>query len=236
MVYQYAINTAKVFDLKELEGYLDLISIERKKRISKFYFTKDKVQSLFAEIILRYILYKRYSFRNDQIKLGYSDYGKPYIVTHSNIHFNLSHSGSWVLCAVGDVPLGIDVEIIKDKDLDISGRIYTKEENDFLFAKPPEDRINTFYKFWTLKESYVKNVGKGLSIPFDSFSFQINKDEIKFLVEGRQNKNFRFYTNQLDNLHCTSLCVNSRPEEIVNENIRILTLNELLEWKEHLIL
>lgn len=232
MVYQYAINTEAILDLEELENFFNLISEERRQRILKFHYTKDKVHSLFAEIILRYVLCKQYGFRNEQIKFRYTDYGKPYLAAYKDIHFNLSHSGSWVICVIGEVPLGIDIERMKNKELDIAGRCFTKEERDFIFSQTLQNRVRTFYKLWTLKESYVKNVGMGLSIPFDSFSFRIIKDDIQLLLNGRQDHNFLFYINQLDSLHCTALCVNCKSEDKVNENIKILSLDELLEWNK----
>lgn len=101
---------------------------------------------------MRYVLCEQYGFTNPQIKFGYSDYGKPYIVEHHDIHYNISHSGSWVLCAIGGVPLGIDVEFMKDKKIDITGRVFSKEENDFINSQFPENnKIRAFHKLWTLK-------------------------------------------------------------------------------------
>ena len=56
-------------------------------------------------------------------------------------------------------------------------RFFSDDEYKYILAGQ-EDRISRFYDLWTLKESYIKYVGKGLSIPLDSFSFIIEKDKI----------------------------------------------------------
>ena len=37
-------------------------------------------------------------------------HGKPYLVNHPKIHYNISHSGRFVLCAISGVPVGIDIQ------------------------------------------------------------------------------------------------------------------------------
>ena len=35
-----------------------------------------------------------------------------------------------------------------------------------------DEKINYFYDLWTLKESYIKTIGKGLYTPLNSFSIK----------------------------------------------------------------
>lgn len=232
MVYQYAFNTKKIVSLNEVHELFNIVSDERKKKINGFYFVKDKVHSLFAEIVLLYALWERYDLNYTYLKFYRTEYGKPYLAHHKDKFFSLSHSGNWVLCGIGDKPLGIDVEQMKEKELSITKRIYTKEESNHIFTQSLENRVKEFYKIWTLKESYVKSVGKGLSIPFNSFMFQLHGDNIQFYLQGERNYNFIFNVQQLDEQHITALCVNTKSERMINDNIRILTLEELMKLKD----
>ncbi|WFR57109.1 4'-phosphopantetheinyl transferase superfamily protein [Anaerocolumna sp. AGMB13025] len=231
MIYQYAINTNGILSMKEVSELLYIISDERRKKIDRLCFMKDKVHSLFAEVILRYALWERYSIYGPYIEFEQSEYGKPSLTNYKDIHFNLAHSGSWVLCGIGDISLGIDVEQINEMKFSIADRIYTKEENYFILKQSLENRKKAFYKIWTLKESYVKNIGKGLSIPFDSFSFQFYDNKIQFYLQGEKNNNLLFKTGQLDDQHLTALCVDSKCDNLALKKVKILTVKELMKWR-----
>ena len=90
--------------------------------------------------------------------------GKPAL---PGICFNLSHSGHWVVLAVGDQPVGIDVECPKPgRDWQrLAARYFTPEEQSFA-----QENQTRFLQVWTGKESYLKYTGEGLRRPLQSFS------------------------------------------------------------------
>ncbi len=124
-----------------------------------------------SEVLLRYILWKHYKILLNEVKFEYNVYGKPSLARNTNLYFSISHSDEWILCAVSEVPIGIDVEKIVEDVIGIANRFYTKEEVTYIEKKLPINRDAAFCKIWTLKESYVKCIGKGLSIPLNSFWF-----------------------------------------------------------------
>lgn len=86
--------------------------------------------------------------------------GKPY--AEGNIaELNLSHSGRWLLCAVGDQPLGVDIEMIQPRNLKVAERFFTAKEQEFL-AEEQGDALIGFLKVWTAKEAYFKWLGSGI--------------------------------------------------------------------------
>lgn len=95
-----------------------------------------------------------------------------------NIHYNISHSDKQVTGSTDNLPVGIDVEQIKPIDIKISERFFSKHEFNKLLGKSYTEREPYFYELWTLKESYIKAVEKGLSIPLDSFTIRINGGNI----------------------------------------------------------
>ena len=48
---------------------------------------------------------------------------------------------------------------------------------------PPSERARCFFRLWTLKEAYIKAIGKGLSAPLNSFAFTLEPIRIAFLSE-----------------------------------------------------
>lgn len=95
--------------------------------------------------------------------------GKPYLVNHPDIHFNISHSDGAVICAVGRIPMGIDLQIHKtvcggslcrQRIEKTAKRILSKEEwNCF---ERSGHAAECFYEYWTKKESYLKYTGEGI--------------------------------------------------------------------------
>ncbi|MDR2544958.1 MAG: 4'-phosphopantetheinyl transferase superfamily protein [Methanobrevibacter sp.] len=138
----------------------------------KYLFNKDKYLSGGGRILLRYIL----------AKLSIEDYiisidgnGKPFLLSHPNIHFNISHSGDLVLIGVSDKSIGVDIEKIQNLDyIGISKHFFHNREYTKIFNT---DSINVFFKILTLKESYVKMKGTGL-IDLKSFVVDIDKNLI----------------------------------------------------------
>jgi 4'-phosphopantetheinyl transferase len=112
---------------------------------------------------------------NPKFKIG--EYGKAYISNYDDLHFNLSHSGKMVTCALSDDVVGVDVEYNDPKiDLNIAKHYFFNEEyQDIMNSNNSSD---TFFNYWVLKESYMKYTGLGFHLNLDSFQIEI-KDEIK---------------------------------------------------------
>ena len=146
-------------DLEDLLNN-ELLSIKDKSDCLRYLRTENKKEKLVAYIL-----------RNKHIgKCTLSARGKPLA---KGKYFNISHSHERVMCAIGDVPVGCDVQKIEDKSeraLKIAKRFFTKEEFEKLMSvEEKEERNAFFFLMWTLKESYIKCVGGGLGIPLDSF-------------------------------------------------------------------
>ena len=95
------------------------------------------------------------------------------------MQFNLSHSGDYAMCIIGDSPVGCDVERVRKIALKLADRFFAQSEKEMISNQPTEDdKINTFFRLLTLKESYVKAEGQGLSIGLNSFAVQPDFNKI----------------------------------------------------------
>lgn len=111
---------------------------------------------------------------NQATEFSHTENGKPYIPGFP-LHFNLSHSGEFALCAVSTVPVGCDIEKLRANanfGKELSKRFFTSEEADYIDAIENEsEKSAAFFRIWTQKESYVKAIGKGIAaLPFNTFS------------------------------------------------------------------
>ena len=90
--------------------------------------------------------------------------GKPHFPQHPQCHFNLSHSGRYALCAVGECPVGVDIQIIKTTFREgLPRRVCSPEQLLWLEQQPHHWR--SFARLWSMKESRVKWDGSGLTHP-----------------------------------------------------------------------
>lgn len=222
MIKVYAVNILDEIAEEHYKNLLSYVSPEKQARIQKFRFQEDAKRSLYGDLLTRYLICTNLGINNDQIKFITNQYGKPYLKGFSQFDFNISHSGDWVVCAVSDKGIGIDVEQIKPVNLHIAKRFFSKTEYIDLTAKPVSLQEDYFYNLWTLKESYIKYKGKGLSMPLDSFAFVIHEDKIELTSQDRDKLYFKL--NFLDHAHKAALC---SERECTGVFIEMMNVNNL---------
>ncbi len=151
------------------------VSVEKRDKIGKFLRREDALRCLFADLLARYMLMRNKGVKNEEISFCYSSYGKPFYNDHEHCHFNISHSGEWLVCVTDDEPVGIDVELIAPIDMEVAENYFSKKECEQLFSLSLTEQTIFFYDLWTCKESYLKLNGMGLSAPLDSFTVSIDQ-------------------------------------------------------------
>lgn len=97
--------------------------------------------------------------------------GKPFFKEKPEIKFNISHSGEHCAIMISDSVCGADIEEIRPFPQRVIKRICTYEEQKYLSLLPEKKQETAKWMLWTLKESYVKAVGKGLSYGMKNISF-----------------------------------------------------------------
>lgn len=202
---------------------LNLVSFEKQEKIKKYRFKEDKLRTLCGDVLLRYILINFYDIKNEQIAFYKNDYGKPFL-KDLPFFFNISHSGEWVICAVSNENIGADIEIIKHTNLSIGERFFSKEENEYLNNTSKEEKEKAFFNIWTLKESYVKYIGQGLSMPLNSFSFKFERDLVKLHDSSNNIKNLNFRQYFIKDNYIVSVCSNL---SCFPQQIDIINLSEM---------
>lgn len=176
------IYTADTEDFRDPELYsriFEELPEIRKKKVLKLKREEDRLCSLAAGALLLRLARDK-GLPEDMADLTENEYGKPFFSEHPDVQFSLSHSGTRVLLAVSDRPVGCDVERIR-KDwnyMGIARRFYAPEELALLTAEAdPDARAILFYRLWTLKESFLKETGRGLYLPLDSFCIRFSGNE-----------------------------------------------------------
>ena len=103
-------------------------------------------------------------------------HGKPYLREYPQIQFNISHCMGLAVLAVGDCSVGIDVEYVRPYREPLLKRVLSEAELRQMEAAGEAGREELFFRFWTLKESCVKAMGCGITVPLQDISFHIGDD------------------------------------------------------------
>jgi len=206
--------TDEVFDvwLKKLPKF-------RQDKVMRYRFRNDRVRSLCAYLLLCVGLGRIVE------NFSYNEHGKPALMD-DDLQINFSHAKSAVVAGFSKHPIGVDVEFIREKYPKIvCKRVFTDAEiQQIETAKNP---TLMFFKFWTLKESFVKCLGQGLSFPLKTVEFQLNGEEVKFAIGGAgadlQSVPYTFSTFTQDG-HQVSICVGT--DETSAPAVRNLSFEE----------
>lgn len=217
----YAADASVLQEERLFAAAYNLASDRRKQKTDRYCFLKDRCSSLGAELLLRKALGDLGVY---EFSFSYGEAGKPYLAGQNGLYFNLSHSGNYILCAVSDHEIGCDIEIIRDTDLHIAKRFFHRNEYEII-ASQTTDRAKSelFFRYWTLKESFLKATGLGMQLPLDQFEILL-KDEISVIqnVDSRR-YSFREYNN-IDSCQC-AVCTADAP---FHADLTMINLEECL--------
>ena len=144
----------------DLDAALGEISEQRREQALKFKHELGKRLCVLAYQLLKRGLAEVYGIRENPV-FEYNEHGKPMIVGHPEIFFNLSHCKEAAICVVSDQPVGVDVESVRSFNESLVR--YTMNEAEVKEIESAEDQAVAFIRLWTKKESALKLIGTGIS-------------------------------------------------------------------------
>ena len=203
---------------------LSLISEERRNRILRFRKPLDEQRSLLADLLVRSRICDLLQMDNEEIHFDYENHGRPFLRGADGFHFNASHSGKWIIGAFSSLPVGVDVQRIGIVNIRLAKRFFSEQENADLLKRSEENRADFFYELWTLKESYLKAIGSGLTVPLSSFTV---KEVDGFIRIESQGKTLPFHLKQyeIDEEHKIAVCAT---ESRFSERIEVKEIDEIV--------
>jgi 4'-phosphopantetheinyl transferase len=222
----YALNLDQSIKPSLFNILLPFVSKQRREKINKFIRKEESDRALAADILIRVAIVENLGIKNQDILFHYNTYGKPYLIHTPPIYFNISHSGNWIVCAVDNYEIGIDVEKMDEIDLSISKSFFAEKEFNDLMKKDSFQRKAYFYDLWTLKESYIKYCGKGLSLDLRSFSLKIEENNITLKTQNDFRK-YSFKQYNIEQSYKMSVCTSEGtfPEQVTFKSLEDLHLD-----------
>jgi len=187
-IHLWSVDPQSIQQPELLRAYSQMLSTEETTKQQRFRFEKDRHSALITRAFVRDLLshYADVSPVDWMFIKGAKD--KPEIVEPPiPLRFNISHTDNLIICAVMlNDDIGCDVENTKRKSdvLSIAKYSFSDVEINDLVMQPVAQQASRFFDYWTLKESYIKAWGLGLSIPLKDFSFT--------LPDQHQNENISY--------------------------------------------
>lgn len=161
----YYLNVCEVpsFRFKE---WFDEARPEKQKEILQIKIDSKRKTKIAADRLCKTAVSEFCNISPDKIIIKKNEFGKPF-ADRLPVHFNISHSGDFVVCAVSEKEIGIDIEKIRPIRPDVAKKFATEEELGYIGTN-----LERFFDIWTLKEAYFKCIGTGLGTDIKKISFR----------------------------------------------------------------
>ena len=260
--YYFKIKDWKPSSLNLVQAF-KCIQKEERDRILRFHFKDDLKAALIGRLFLRKIINQQFKLKNNEIKLIRNEYGRPSLEIEdesiddkifnqnlkskeSNFDFNISHHGAYCVAVAENVRrIGVDVMRIEkrfNRDLDdyfrLMNKKFTLNEWNFINSiKLDEERLKRFMRMWTLKESFVKADGCGLTIDLRRLNFICKTGELKrnlitndtqLEFDGKLLIDWKFIEYLLDQNYCVAIAI-EKPNQDCNQFLDEIKFDQLID-------
>ncbi|CAK9316964.1 unnamed protein product [Citrullus colocynthis] len=225
----------------DFSSALTLLPRHERSSILRFFKMEDRKRALVSRLLQYALVHNLLKIPFDEIIIKRTVEGKPYLECDKlvsefpNFNFNVSHHGDYVviasepLCLVGlDVVSyttpqnGDTIEFVKN----FSSYFSSLEWKNIMNASSSSSALVEFYRYWSLKEAYVKAIGNGMASGLEQVEFcHIGWNDILVNVKGEILKEWKFWISELGNGHCVAVA-KGHPRFATENYRRTLTRSE----------
>lgn len=239
---------------------------EEKERLAKFVFRNDFDASLIGRLLLRKFVNDSTNSPYESIRFERDARGRPCLggaLRGHPIDFNVSHQGNYAVLAglvatdttrkVEPLKTRVGVDVMKieytgGKPLHeffrIMHRNFSPTEWSYIRSRSGGEWAETqaFMRHWCLKESYVKNIGVGITVDLQSISFSVNTPvlstqsavtDTRLSVDNVPMDNWLFEETLLDNEHCVAVALHGangfRVEPLATTPFEVISFEDLMQ-------
>ena len=175
-VHLWSTAVAELGDPEQIAAAWAVLSPSEKQHAGRFHFERDRSAFLASRSLRRRALSHYAAVDPALWQFTVNEHGRPRIaspVLDETLEFNCSKSADMVICAVTrGIPVGVDIERVDRRVPEgIAEATFAPSEKAALAALPQHEQGKRFFTYWTLKESYLKARGLGLSLTLDPIAF-----------------------------------------------------------------
>lgn len=217
-----------ILDKLHLNDIVPKLPNALKYKVSKYQLEIDRWRALLSNLLVRKVLQKELNIDPYAIKIEIDNYGKPFLNGRER-QFNLSHAGEIIVLVTDDKPVGIDIEYVyplSEINLLLPVCFSEEEQREFFTKNNEEEQLNFFFELWTLKESYIKALGKGMQHPLRSFSISALGEKALLLKPDSEKDLWHFKRYTFDDRYKCAVCAQ---HSHFPESATLIPIDELLE-------
>ncbi|GER28899.1 aminoadipate-semialdehyde dehydrogenase [Striga asiatica] len=201
--------------------------------ITRFVKLEDRIRALVSRLLQYALVHKVLGIPIHDITIRRTPEGKPFLVSDNmklrfkNFNYNVSHHGDYVAIASEPICLvGLDIVSHFIPVNDSAGEFinsflpyFSSSEWCHIFkAGSSDEMVEVFYKYWCLKEAFVKAIGSGVGYKLDSVEFHHeNWDNISVKIGGKELKDWKFWLLELGPNHSVSIARGHPLTSITNQ-------------------
>ena len=207
MTYTYYADVRCLDNETLFRAKVKLLSHYRQQKIAILRNDRDRNRSLGAGLLLDHGL-AVYGLQERSVEYDIGQWGKPALKYHPEICFSLSHSGDYAICTIGDRPVGNDIEHVREGRLKVANRFFAEEELAWLYeAETEEERTGRMFRLWTMKESFLKVIGRGMSLSLKDFVIRMDEESGRARVRHSFDAKY-YYMREYGEIdgYCTAVC------------------------------
>ncbi|XP_026424917.1 L-aminoadipate-semialdehyde dehydrogenase-phosphopantetheinyl transferase-like isoform X2 [Papaver somniferum] len=232
----------------EFSFILSILPLHEHSSITRYVKFEDRKRAIVSRLLQYALVHEVFKVPFDEIRIKRTIEGKPYLETDGenmefpNFNFNVSHHGDYV--AIASEPqsnVGIDMVslVIPKRETalkfikNFSSYLTTFEWDNIVNAGTCSEILEEFYRYWCVKEAFVKATGDGLGFKLDRLEFHhTNWTNIFVKIDGEISREWTFLISELPKSHW--VCVaKGHPKSDIKNNTKTLQLTELLGEQEN---
>ncbi|MBR1668652.1 MAG: 4'-phosphopantetheinyl transferase superfamily protein [Bacteroidaceae bacterium] len=170
---------------EQLEQAIASLPEWRREKALRFKFEQGRKECAVAYLLLCKALKEGFGI-DEQPHFSIGEHGKPSLVEHPEIHFNVSHCKKAVACVVSSEAVGVDVECIGRYNEALARHVLNDKEYAQVCQSSNPQLLFTSY--WTQKEAIVKLTGRG--IDDDLKNLLLNYPQVSLHTETHPEKGY----------------------------------------------